>query len=94
MGIRSAIGQSKLLTFGLLVIGAWTVIQILAVLDTAESLFETGLPLVGAGTSVGSSGVAGIMGVLVLLGFLGLVVVMFGELGEADPTPETFPPEE
>lgn len=94
MAIRSAVRNSALLTFGILLVGAWTVLQLLAVLDAGASLLEPGLPLVGAGEAVGAVGVAGIVGALVLVGFLGLLFVLFGEVGEVEPAPEMFPPGE
>lgn len=84
MTIRTAVGQSPVVAFGLLLVGAWTGLQVLRVVGTTESF----------GSVVGRGGVAGVMGVLVLLAFLGLLVVLWGEFGSVEPGPERFPPEE
>lgn len=94
MTIRNAIGQSNILAFGLLLVGGWTVVQVLNVVNLTESFTSLGVPLLTPGTPIGSAGAAGIMGVVVMLAFLGLLFVLWGELGEFDPGPEEFPPDE
>lgn len=94
MTLRTAIRQSRLLTFGLLLVGAWTALQVLRIVEGTDSLVSLGTPVLSPGTATGRVGAAGIMGVLVLLAFLGLLVVLWGEIGEVEPGPERFPPEE
>lgn len=42
---------------------------------------------------IGPHGYGGIAGLIVLALTLGLLVVLYGELSEDDPGPDTFPPE-
>lgn len=94
MPLRTAINQNKILTFALLLVGAWTVLTWLQVLSSSEAFLSSSVPVVSPVTAVGQVWVSGLVGLLVLLVFLGLLVVLWGELGETDPLPETFPPEE
>lgn len=84
MTIRTAVRQSPIVTAVLVLVGAWTGLQVLHVVNVTESF----------GTVVGRGGVAGVMGVLVMLAFLGLLVVLWGEFGSVEPGPDRFPPEE
>lgn len=94
MTLRTALRQSKLLTFGLLLVAAWTVVVWFRVLSVSESLLTSGVSLVRPGSAVGHVGVSGLLGLLVMLVFLGLLVVLWSEVGEFDPRPDAFPPEE
>lgn len=94
MTLRNGIKQSKLLTFGLLLVGGWTVVQVLRVVELTESFATLGIPILSSSTPVGRVAASGIMGVLVMLAFLGLLVVLWGEVGEFEPRPEEFRPEE
>lgn len=84
MTIRTAVRQSPVVTVVLVLVGAWTGLQVLRVVDATGSF----------STVVGRGGAAGVMGVLVMLAFLGLLVVLWGEFGSVDPGPDRFPPEE
>lgn len=94
MTLRTALGQSKILTFGLLAVAAWTVVVWFRVLSVSESFLTSGTPIVRPATPVGQVGVSGLVGLLVMLAFLGFLVVLWSEVGEGEPGPQTFPPEE
>ncbi|MFC6794823.1 hypothetical protein ACFQFH_11365 [Halobaculum halobium] len=47
-----------------------------------------------SGSYVGQNAVGGLAGVAVLAGIVALLFVYLGELGESDPAPKAWPPEE
>ena len=94
MPLRTAIRQNRILTFAVLLVGAWTVLSWLHVLSISQSFVSGTVPIASPGTLVGQVWVSGLVGLLVMLVFLGLLVVLWGELGELDPLPDSFPPEE
>lgn len=85
MSIRSALQQSAVVTFGVAVAGLWLLFAWLEVLDTI-SLANMG--------AIGTGATAGILGLGVLTVTLVLVFVIFGELGQSNPRPSTWPPSE
>lgn len=86
MGTRETIRRGSWITFFVLLFGGWTVLAGLSVINTAEASFSTA-------TTIGQTAVSGAIGLLVMFGVLVLLFVLYGELGENDPAPETFPPQ-
>lgn len=93
MGIRTALGQSKIVTFAILIALAWTIISLVSTLGNMEGLFvEAEAPVVSnTGSYVGEVAVSGIVGALVLLALAGLLVYLYAETTELDPAPEPWP---
>jgi hypothetical protein len=87
MATKETLVRGSWIAVGTLLFGGWVVLKGLEVLNTAEASFATG-------TTIGQTVVSGIVGLLVLVVVLGFLFVLYGELGENDPTPETFPPEQ
>jgi len=85
MTLRTAIQQSKILTFVVLGAFIWLSLTALEVLSTID--YAT-----GTGSSVGQNALGGIAGVLVLTIVLGTLVVLYSEITEADPAPQSWPP--
>jgi hypothetical protein len=85
MTIRSALGRSPLVTFAVLVAFLWVLYagtQVFGLIDVADP------------GPIGQGAVGGVVGLVVIAIALGLLVVLFGELGESEPGPETWPPSE
>ncbi|MFB6223729.1 MAG: hypothetical protein ABEH86_08685 [Haloarcula sp.] len=87
MALRTAVQQSKILTFVVLGAFVWLLLTLLEVAGSLE--LST-----GTATFVGQNTVGGIAGVLVLAILLGALVVLYSELTEPDPTPQSWPPAE
>jgi hypothetical protein len=87
MATKERFMRGSWLTVLVLLSGGWVVLKGLAVLNTAEASFATGI-------TIGQTIVSGIVGLLVLVVVLGFLFVLYGELGEDDPAPETFPPQQ
>ncbi|SEW14818.1 hypothetical protein [Natrinema salifodinae] len=86
MGLRTALRQNTVILAGLLAAGGWVFVTLLNVSSSMGS--------VTYGDWIGQSGVAGLVGLVVLLAIGLLVVSVYAELGEMDPLPEEFPPEQ
>lgn len=74
-----------MVTFGLLAASLWLLYagtQVFGLLDFSRT------------STVGTGTVSGIVGLAVILVALGMLVFLFGELGESEPGPETWPPSE
>lgn len=85
MGIRTAIEQNAVVTFGLIFLGVWVGMISVRVFNVMGGI--------EMGNWVGRHGIGGLMGLIVMLVFIGLLIVTFGELGETDPAPGKWPPE-
>ncbi|MDZ5810619.1 hypothetical protein U4E84_04570 [Halorubrum sp. AD140] len=85
MGIRTGAQQNTLLLAALLLFGGWTALTLLDVVTSAGPLT--------LGNWVGQHGIGGLVGAIALLFILAFTVGVFGELGEADPTPDEWPPQ-
>ncbi|SEP13778.1 hypothetical protein SAMN04487948_11625 [Halogranum amylolyticum] len=70
-------------TFGVILAFLWILFTAVRVLDTVE------LSTVGV---TGQGVISGAIGLVVVAIALGLLVVLFSELVESDPTPEVWPP--
>jgi len=85
MTLRTAVQQSKILTFVVLGAFVWLLLTLFDVLSTID--FAT-----GTGSFVGQNALGGIAGVMVLAIVLGSLVVLYSEITEADPAPQSWPP--
>ncbi|SHG73218.1 hypothetical protein [Halobaculum gomorrense] len=88
MGLRTAVSQSWVLTAMATGIGLWCAYTAVQAFAAIESLWTF------TGSYVGQNAVGGLAGVAVLAGIVALLLVFFGELGQTDPAPQTWPPEE
>ncbi|WP_101298265.1 hypothetical protein [Halegenticoccus soli] len=86
MSLKTALGQSRVLTFAVLAIAAWLLLTTLNVVESMESVWNP--------TTVGQTAAGGIAGVLVMAGILALLVFLYSEIGESSPAPQRWPPEE
>lgn len=85
MTLKTALEQNALLTVLFLLAGGWIAL-------TAMNVSANMGPLV-LGDWVGQSGVGGLFGLGVMLVLGVLLVYLYAELAEADPAPDSFPPE-
>jgi lipopolysaccharide export LptBFGC system permease protein LptF len=79
MSLRTALGNSVVLTFGVGLVGLWVLLVGIDIAGTLGSLAANGY--------VGPGLVSGLAGLAVIGGFLALVVVLYGEVGEVSPAP-------
>ncbi|APW96268.1 hypothetical protein CHINAEXTREME_00160 [Halobiforma lacisalsi AJ5] len=86
MGFRTAVEHNPLVAFGLLFAAVWTGVVGAQIVSQMRG--------VTPGSWVGQHGFGGLMGLIVMGAFLALVLVAFAELGEPDPAPGEWPPEE
>ncbi|WP_224448788.1 hypothetical protein [Haloprofundus salilacus] len=87
MSLRNGFRQSWVLTFGILAAMAWLTLTALRVFSLVES------PLAWTTPTLGTGAMGGLVGIVVMVVFVGVLLVLFGELGESDPAPSTWPPE-
>ena len=85
MALQTALEQNPVLTIGFLLFGGWLALTTLSVVSSMG-------PLMG-GSWVGNSGIGGLFGLGVMLVLGVLLVYLYAELAEADPAPDSFPPE-
>lgn len=86
MGVRTALGQARWVTFGVMLAAVWTLLiayEVATAFDWANWTVEAFL---------GQAAMSGIVGLLVMAILLGLMVVLYGELSESDPSPDPWPP--
>ncbi|WP_323190170.1 hypothetical protein [Halostella sp. PRR32] len=83
---RYALRQHPVLLAAVVLLGAWL---LLSAMNVFVSMGQTG-PFEGYVGHTPASGWAGLAVIVALLGFL---VVLYSELGEPGPLPESFPPE-
>ena len=86
MGIRNGLRQSRVVTFGVMAAIAWTALVAYQVAGSVQWLSWSG-------GYVGQNSAAGIVGVVVLALSLGLLVTLYAEGTESEPSPEPWPPE-
>lgn len=87
MGIRTAIGQTWIGTFAVLAATAWILLSTYEVATTFDWTAWTPAEFVG------QTAVSGVVGLVVMVLLLGLLVVLYGEMSETDPSPTPWPPE-
>lgn len=88
MGLRTALENSKILTFGVVAVFAWVLLTTIRV-ATAFNWYAVSLS-----EFLGRHALGGVAGVVVMLIILGVAIRLFAELGETDPKPDTWPPSE
>ncbi|MFC6989492.1 hypothetical protein ACFQJD_13680 [Haloplanus sp. GCM10025708] len=85
MSLKTALRQSRVVTFALLAASVWTILTMIQVYRSLGPLSET-VP--------GQTWASGVVGLLVLAALLGLFVYAFAEAGDAQPQPTPFSPDE
>jgi hypothetical protein len=84
MGVRTALQQTRWITLAALAVAIWSIVVWFEVFGSIEW---------ASMDYIGRAAPSGVVGLFVLGGFLALLVVLFGELGEEHPAPESWPPE-
>lgn len=85
MSIKTALRQSPVVTFAVVVAGLWLLRSWLRVFGRID---------LATPSAVGQGALTGIVGLVVLAITLGLLFALVGELGDATPGPNTWPPTE
>lgn len=88
MSLRTAMQQSKILTFVTLAAFVWLLVTLLDVMRNFDWLAVAGSDFVG------QNAIGGIAGVVVLALLLGSLVTLYSEVSETEPGPESWPPSE
>ena len=88
MGLRTALENSRILTFAVVSAFVWLLLTALRVAESFDWL------AVGAGNFIGRNALGGIAGLVVLLVVLGALLTLYSELSESDPAPDSWPPSE
>lgn len=86
MSLRTALSQARWLTFAVLLVGLWVLLNVIQV----ATQFNWNAVL--GSEYVGHAAPSGVVGVLMLLVTLGLLVMLYSELTESGPLPGTWPP--
>jgi len=86
MSLRDSIGQMGWLPVAALLVLLWTIVTAINVTNIMDAYAGA------SGPFTGQAFVGGAVGVLVLLGFALSVAYVYGEMGETEPAPESFPP--
>lgn len=84
MALRTALQQSRIVTFGVLAAVVWVLLAVFQVYGRLGPLSADG---------VGQTPAAGVVGLVVLGSLLVMLVVLYSELTEETPAPEPWPPE-
>jgi hypothetical protein len=74
------------MVIGVFLIAGWILLNAFSIYESLGS-FSIGTQVIGQG------GVSGVIGLLVMAVFAGLLLFLYSELGETDPAPDPFPPE-
>lgn len=82
---RNRSGWELALGFVLLLAAGWIVLTAIQVFNAMEAG--------GAGGFIGQTPVGGVIGLLVMLSLLALLFVIYGEVSESEPGPQSFPPQ-
>jgi apolipoprotein N-acyltransferase len=88
MTIRTALRQSRVLTYAVLFVLLWLLVTLYRV---ATSFDWTAIT---TPTFIGLNPVGGIVGVVVMAIVVMLVIALYGELSQEEPAPEPWPPTE
>lgn len=89
MGFRTALDQSKVVTFATLVAIVWSLMNVVHVLQVMEGMW--GGSSVAVGDFVGQTAASGIVGALVMAALVVLLVYLVADLGEPEPRPSPWP---
>jgi hypothetical protein len=92
MSMRTALSQARVVTIGVLAAVVWTIIVGLRVFDSIDfwGVAEAGV----VGDAIGTNAAGGILGLLVMAIALLAALQLLAELGNSDPAPEAWPPNE
>lgn len=85
--MRTALRDTPWITVGILAAAVWLLLvgyEVATSFDWTEVTVQNFL---------GQAAVSGVVGLVVMAVVLGLVVVLYAELTEPEPAPETWPPE-
>lgn len=88
MALKNAVSQSWVLTAMATGIGLWCAYIAVQTFARIETIWAFD------GSYIGANPVGGLAGIAVLVGIVALLFVYLGELGESDPAPEAWPPDE
>lgn len=88
MGLRTALQQSKILTFAVIAVFVWLLLGLYRIATTFDWF------AISTADFIGRHVLGGVVGVIALLILLGVLTLLFAELSESEPTPETWPPAE
>lgn len=88
MGLRTAVSNSWVLATMASAIGLWCAYVAVQSFSRIENLWAF------SESTIGPTVAGGLAGVAVLVGIVALLIVYLGELGEVDPAPSAWPPEE
>ncbi|MFC7199878.1 hypothetical protein [Halospeciosus flavus] len=91
MSIRNAVDQAGFVTFAVLLGLLWTVV---VGLNVASTMLPATASTGTIGQYVGQTFFPGIVGLAVIAVLAGGLLYLASELGQGEPTAETFPPEE
>ena len=92
MALRTAFSQARIVTIGVLAALLWLVVAGLRIFDSIDFWGAANAGIVG--DAIGATTAGGVLGLLIIGVTLLLIVNLLGELGETDPTPDTWPPRE
>lgn len=88
MSLRTAIKQSKIMTVVALGAFIWLLATLLSIMGSID------LTSVLTADFVGQNTVGGVVGVVMMALLLGALVMLYSEISEEDPAPESWPPSE
>lgn len=88
MSLRTALQNSRLLTFGIIAGFVWILLNLITVVGAFDWYAAA------SGDFIGQNAVGGIVGAVVLLVILGGFITLYSEAGETDAAPESWPPSE
>ena len=91
MGLRTAFSQARIVTIGVLAALLWTGITALRVFENMDLWGVASAGIVG--DAIGTNATGGIVGIAVLVIAMLAALQLFAELGDAEPAPDTWPPE-
>ncbi|MFB6117737.1 hypothetical protein [Halosegnis sp.] len=88
MSLRTALQNSRVLTFAITAAVLWLLLTTLQVAASFDWLSAS------ASDFVGQNALGGILGVLVMLVLVGALFTLYSELSESEPAPQSWPPSE
>ena len=88
MGLRTALQNSRVLTFAITAASIWILLTLLSVIGSFNWLSAS------ASDFVGQNALGGIAGVVAMLVMLGVLLTLYSEVSESEPAPDTWPPSE
>lgn len=88
MSLRTALQNSRILTFAITAAFVWILLTLLSVVGAFDWYAVT------SGDFIGQNAVGGVAGVVVLLAVLGALTTVYSEVSESEPVPDSWPPSE